>query len=89
MAMLNTVVDQIGRMNAEELNRAVDAIKLRRTYLARQAANEMVKGDMVQFRKRDGQTVRGRITKVNQKTVVVDTGTVTWKVTASMLSPVS
>tara|TARA_R110000868_G_scaffold105853_9_gene290684 strand:- start:2330 stop:2650 length:321 start_codon:yes stop_codon:yes gene_type:complete len=91
MAMVNTVVDQIGRMNAEELNRAVDAIKLRRTYLARQASSSFMVGDIVSFTGRRNATVTGRVTKINQKTVVVldNNSRTQWKVTSSMLTPLS
>ena len=42
MAMLNTVQDQIGRMDATELNKVVESIKLRRTFLARETTNSIL-----------------------------------------------
>ena len=91
MAMVNTVVDQIGRMDREELNQAISAIKLRQTYLARQASRSFSVGDKVSFTDRGNITVTGRITKVNRKTVVVSESNspMVWKVTASMLTPLS
>jgi hypothetical protein len=86
---MNTVLDQISRMDAEELNRAVEAIKLRRTYLARQVTNSVLIGDRVSFKGRRNVVVVGTVEKINIKTVVVlSTTGVRWKVTSSLLSPV-
>jgi len=48
-------------------------------------------GDIVSFTGRRNATVTGRVTKVNQKTVVVldNNSRTQWKVTASMLTPLS
>ena len=87
MTMMNTVMDQVARMDTDELNRVVDAIKLRRTYIAKESARGLFIGDTVSFEGKRGQTVCGTVTKVNQKTVVVDAGLRgKWKVTASMLT---
>ena len=87
MAMVKTVVDQISRMDIDELNQAIKAIKLRQTYLARQASRSFKVGDTVSFTGRRNAKVTGRVTKVNQKTVVVmdNNSSTQWKVTASML----
>jgi uncharacterized protein YkvS len=45
----------------------------------------MAVGDMVEFKGRYGNTERGRVTKINRKTVVVDAGHTRWKVPASLL----
>ena len=87
MTMMNTVMDQVARMDSAELNRVVDAVKLRRTFIAKESARGLFIGDVVSFESKRGQTVCGKVTKVNQKTVVVDAGMRgKWKVTASMLS---
>ena len=87
MTMMNTVMDQVARMDSAELNRVVDAIKLRRTFIAKESARGLFIGDSVQFEGKRGNTVCGTVTKVNQKTVVVDTvRDGRWKVTASMLT---
>lgn len=86
MAMVNTVVDQIARMDREELNQAIQAVKLRQTYLANQAARSFTIGDKVKFLDRSRRTVQGTVTKVNRKTICVDAGMIQWKVTASMLT---
>ena len=87
MTMMNTVLDQVARMDSAELNRVVDAIKLRRTFVAKESARGLFIGDSVQFTGRGNRTVVGTVTKVNTKTVVVDTvRDGKWKVTASMLT---
>ena len=78
----------IYQMDSDQLNQIVEAVKLKRTHLAKQTARSLMVGDIVSFEGRRGQTVTGKVTKVNQKTVVVrDSSTQTqWKVTASMLT---
>ena len=34
MTMMNTVMDQVARMDNAELNRVIDAVKLRRTFIS-------------------------------------------------------
>ena len=81
-------VELIYQMDSDQLNQVIEAVKLKRTHLAKQVARSIVIGDIVSFNGRRGQTVTGKVTKVNQKTVVVrDSTTQTqWKVTASMLT---
>ena len=87
MTMMNTVLDQVSKMDSAELNRVVDAVKLRRTFVAKESARGLFIGDSVQFTGRGNRTVVGTVTKVNTKTVVVDTvSDGKWKVTASMLT---
>ena len=86
---MNTLeaITQIHKMSKSEIELAVEAIKLRRTQLARSAARKFVRGDSVRFTGRGGATVRGTVEKVNPKTVVVDAGVQgKWRVTASMLT---
>ena len=75
-------------MDADQIDQIVEAVKLKRTFLAKQVARSIIIGDIVSFEGRRGQTVQGKVTKVNQKTVVVrDSKTqIQWKVTASMLT---
>ena len=87
MTMMNTVMDQVGRMDTTELNRVVEAVKLRRTFIAKETARGVFIGDPVSFESKRGVTIQGTVTKVNTKTVVVDTPMDgKWKVTASMLT---
>lgn len=89
MTMINTVLDQVARMDSAEINRVVAAVKLRRTALARTATRKLMVGDIVGFDAKSRGYITGRVTKVNPKTVAVKcsrTGT-QWKVTATLLEP--
>ena len=95
MTMINTVLDQVARCDRAELNKVIEAVKLRQTALARTATRSFTVGDTVQFTVGDtvqftgkgGRTVVGTVRKVNIKTVLVDSPTQgRWKVTASMLT---
>jgi ribosomal protein L35AE/L33A len=86
--LVTKTVENIYKMDSNQLNQIVEAVKLKRTHLAKQTARSILVGDIVSFEGRRGQTVQGKVTKVNQKTVVVrDSATqVQWKVTASLLT---
>ena len=90
MTMINTVLDQIQRMDNEELNRVIAAVKSQRTYNARNITRKLRLGDVVSFDTRSG-TVTGTVRKVNPKTVLVkDSHSATqWKVTATLLTPLN
>ena len=85
MNNVQTAVTAIRAMNNDEINQVVEAIKLQRTYLARQTAGALNVNDRVEFQGRQGRVV-GHVEKVNRKTVLVRAldGT-RWKVTASLL----
>jgi len=93
--MSNTVtkaVEAIYNLQSnDELNEAIQAIKLKRTALSRSVTRSVRVGDVVSFNGRGGQTVTGTVTKVNTKTIVVkDRASMTsWKVTASMVTPLA
>jgi len=78
----------IYQMDNDQLNEVIEAIKLKRNHLTKSVARSILIGDIVSFQGRRGQMVQGKVTKVNQKTIVVrDTQSqVQWKVTASMVS---
>ena len=90
MTMINTVLDQIQRMDNDELNRVIAAVKSQRTYIARNMTRKLRLGDVVSFDTRSG-TVTGTVRKVNPKTVLVkDSASATqWKVTATLLTPLN
>ena len=87
MVMMNTVVDNVRKMDTEQLKIVADEIKLRRTLLGNQLTRSLIVGDTVSFQGRGGTTEQGTVTKINRKTVIVKTGHNTWKVPASMLTP--
>jgi hypothetical protein len=85
------VVEVIYKMDASELDQVVEAIQLKRQYLAKQAIRNFVVGDMVQFTsRRTGGKVNATVEKVNKKYVIVSThiGGEKWRVPASMLTHV-
>lgn len=86
--LVTKTVENIYKMDSNQLNQVVEAIKLKRTHLAKQTARSILVGDIVSFEGRRGQMVQGKVTKVNQKTIVVrDSSTQTqWKVTASLVT---
>ena len=88
MTMINTVLDQIQRMDNDELNRVIAAVKSQRTYNARNITRKLVTGDVVSFDTKSG-TITGTVRKVNPKTVLVKdrNSATTWKVTATLLTP--
>lgn len=81
-------VELIYQMDSNELNQIIEAVKLKRTHLARTATRSVVVGDTVTFEAR-GRTVTGKVTKVNTKTILVnEPGYGNWKVTASLVQKV-
>lgn len=89
MSNVQTAVTAIRNMNNDEINQVVEAIKLQRTYLARNTARALAVGDTVKFQGRGGRKVVGTVEKVNRKTVIVnEAGYGRWRVTASLLTRV-
>jgi hypothetical protein len=86
---VQTATTLIHTMDNDELNKIIRAIKDRRTYLTRQRAMSFAVGDRVSFAAR-GMQVLGTVAKINTKNVMVDQDNsfTTWKVPASLLSPV-
>jgi hypothetical protein len=81
-----TAVKAIHNANRDELEQIIAAVKLQQTFLAKQSARTFTVGDAVQFTGRGNRTVVGVVSKVNPKTIVVDSPSAgRWKVTASML----
>lgn len=91
--LVTRAVELIYQMDNAQINEVVEALKLKRQYLARQATRAVILGDTVQFSAR-GRMVKGTVTKVNQKTLQVREQlaaggfTTNWKVTASLVSKV-
>ena len=87
MNTVQTAVTAIRNADRDELNQIIEAVKLQQNFLARSSARSFMIGDSVQFKGRGNRTVVGTVTKVNPKTVVVDSPSQgRWKVTASMLT---
>ena len=89
MKMANLVTkasELIYQMDNDQLNEVIEAIKLKRTHLQRQAVRSFTTGDKVAFQSRDGSTYTGTVRKVNRKYVIVDTSAGAYRVPATMLT---
>jgi hypothetical protein len=81
-------VELIYQMDNDQLSEIVEAIKLKRTYLSKQAVRSFLVGDIVQFTKKNGVQVSGQIRKINKKYIIVNesaSGT-QWRVPGTMLT---
>ncbi|MBT5122819.1 MAG: hypothetical protein HOM38_08865 [Euryarchaeota archaeon] len=71
--IVTKATELVYQMDNDQLNQLVEAVKLKRTHLARQAVRAFSVRDAVQFTSRDGRTYTGTVRKVNRKYIVVDT----------------
>ena len=51
---MNTILEQVARMDSTELNRVVEAVKLRRTFISKESARGLFIGDTVSFESKRG-----------------------------------
>ena len=56
-------------MSSAEIDLLIEAIKLRRTALARGSVRKLSVGDLVKFTGKRGETVQGSVVKLNRKTI--------------------
>ena len=70
---LNKMIQDIGVLNNDELNKVVEAVKLRRNQLHFQDAHSLKFNDRVSFQGRNGITEIGTVEKVKIKYVLVRT----------------
>ena len=84
--ILVNINKQISLLNNNEINSVIQMIKNRRTELSMVAGSKLSVGQKVQFSGR-GNTVKGRLIKINQKTAIVSESNSPkrWKVSISML----
>ena len=84
---LNKLITDIGVLNNDELNKVIEAVKLRRNQLHFQDAHSFKIGDRVSFQGRYGRTEKGTVDKVKIKYVLVRTDSgVRWNVPGSHLT---
>tara|TARA_B110000305_G_scaffold235610_1_gene295531 strand:- start:2942 stop:3235 length:294 start_codon:yes stop_codon:yes gene_type:complete len=77
----------IYQMDQDQLNQTIEAIKLKRTHLAKQATRSMMIGDIVGFTGKRGNQVSGKVTKIAKKYVTVDCGANgSWRVPGNHLT---
>ena len=70
---LNKMIQDVGVLNNDELNKVVEAVKLRRNQLHFQDAHNLKFNDRVSFQGRHGMTETGTVEKVKIKYVLVRT----------------
>ncbi len=70
---LNKLIQDVGVLNNDELNKVVEAVKLRRNQLHFQDAHSLKFNDRVSFQGRNGITEIGTVEKVKIKYVLVRT----------------
>ena len=85
--ILVNINKQISLLNNNEINSVIQMIKNRRTELNMVAGSKLSVGQKVQFNGRYGMTIKGRLTKINQKTAIVSEShsPKQWKVSISLL----
>ena len=84
--ILVNINKQISLLNNNEINSVIQMIKNRRTELNMVAGSKLSVGQKVQFSGR-GMIVKGRLTKINQKTAIVSESNSPkqWKVSINLL----
>ena len=70
---LNKMIQDIGVLNNDELNKVVEAVKLRRNQLHFKNAHSLRIGQRVSFQGRRGITEKGTVRKIKIKYVLVET----------------
>tara|TARA_R100000544_G_scaffold36654_1_gene25403 strand:+ start:283 stop:561 length:279 start_codon:yes stop_codon:yes gene_type:complete len=65
---------QIAKMNKDQLDRTIGAVKTRQKTLAYEMSNTFKVGDKVMFGKATGPAHFGTVYKINRSKAVVDTG---------------
>ena len=83
---ISEIQARIENCTNEEINTVINMIKNRRTELSMAAGSKLSVGQKVQFNGR-GNTVKGRLTKINQKTAIVSESNSPkqWKVSINLL----
>ena len=84
--ILVNINKQISLLNNNEINSVIQMIKNRRTELSMIAGSKFSVGQLVMFNGR-GNTVKGHLQKINQKTAIVSESNSPkqWKVSISLL----
>ena len=83
---LEKLIDTVYKLNSQDLNTVIEAVKVRRNQLHTQQAQTFRVGDTVSFTGRYGRVEKGTVIKIKIKNVVVDTGSVKWNVPGNLLT---
>jgi hypothetical protein len=84
---ISEIQARIENCTNQEINSVIQMIKNRRTELSMVAGSKLSVGQKVQFNGRYGMTIKGRLTKINQKTAIVSESNSPkqWKVSINLL----
>ena len=86
---LNKMIQDVGVLNNDELNKVIEAVKLRRNQLHFRDAQSFKIGDRVSFTGRHNAILKGTIEKVKIKYILVRTDSgQRWNVPGSHLTPI-
>lgn len=88
--LVTKAVELIYQMDNDQLNQVIDAVKLKRQYLSKQATRSLVIGDNVNFTStRTGKNLTGEVVKIARKYITVRCpGEGLWRVPGNMLERV-
>jgi len=86
--LVTKATELVYQMDNDQLNELIEAVKLKRQYLTKQATRSFVVGDIASFTSsRTGRDISGKVKKVARKYITVDAGTGgQWRVPATMLT---
>lgn len=86
MIKLSEMSALVSSMTNDELTGLIRLVNARRDELNRNITRSVTVGDSVEFMSKYGRPIRGRVEKVNRKTLVVrsNVDNVLWRVTASL-----
>lgn len=73
-------------MSASDLDEMIQLVKFKRGQVGRSTMRQLRLGSNVSFIDKRGRTVKGVVKALKLKNAVVDTGTTSWRVPASMLT---
>lgn len=84
------ILNQILTMDSSEINKIIEAVKMRRDRLHSQNAQSFRAGDRVEFTSsRSGRVLTGKVSRVKIKYVVVDCDNgQRWNIPGGMLRPI-
>ena len=85
--MLNlTTIKTIRNANMDELNTLIALVRDRQRSIQLEVGRNFNVGDLVSFNDKRGARITGNITKINRKSIKVDTGGYIWNVSPSLLT---
>jgi putative ribosome biogenesis GTPase RsgA len=84
--LVTKAVEAIYQMDNDQLNQVIEAVKLKRNHIAKQAVRKFLVGDKVSFIDRNKRRTHGIVEKVNKKYIIVDTNPgPKWRIPGNML----